>query len=307
MTLRKTVVTGLSLALAAVVLSGTAGCGRKGVSLLPSVTPPSPVVPASKETIRQIGSTTVLPLAEKWREAFNAQHPEVDIAVSGGGSGTGIKALLSGTAEIANASRPMKDKEKRQAAEADINPVEHVVAYDGIALIVHPSNPVSQLSVEQTSDIFVGNIKNWKKVGGPDKEIVLINRDSTSGTYEAFKELVVTLHKSDKSREYAPEALAIQSSQAVVALVKESKGAIGYIGLGYLDHSVKALKVVPMGGGNPVEPAVESVQNKSYPISRALYMYTDGEPTGNIAKYFEYINSQEGQTIVEKLGYVPIF
>ncbi len=306
MTLRKTVVTALSLAIAAVVLSGAAGCGRKPASPLPSVTAPRPAVPAAKETIRQIGSTTVLPLAEKWREGFNQEYPDTEIAVSGGGSGTGINALISGTAEIADASRPMKDKEKNAAKEAGIDPVEHVVAYDGIAVIVHPSNPVSQLSIEQLSDIFVGNIKNWKEIGGPDKEIVLINRDSTSGTYEAFKELVVTLHKTDKEREYAAEALAVQSNQAVVASVKESKRAIGYVGLGYLDESVKVLRVITIGGGEPVEPSIENVQNKSYPISRALYMYTNGEPTGNLAKYFEYIRNPEGQAIVKELGYVPI-
>ena len=288
---REVLAVSLVVVLAAALLASAAGCGR---------------TPAAKETIRQIGSTTVLPLANKWREAFNVQHPDIDIAVSGGGSGTGIKALLSGTAEIADASRPMKDKEKQQAQEAGIEPVEHVVAYDGIAVIVHPSNPVSQLSVEQISDIFVGNIKSWKKVGGPDKEIVLINRDSTSGTYEAFKELVVTLHKSDKSRDYAAEALAIQSNQGVVASVKGSKGAIGYVGLGYLDESIRALKVIPMGGGEPVAASVENVQNKSYPISRALHMYTSGEPIGNLAKYLEYIKSLEGQAIVEQAGYVPI-
>ena len=260
----------------------------------------------NKLTIQQIGSTTLLPLAEKWREGFNQEHPDTEIAVAGGGSGPGINALISGTAEIADASRPMKDKEKNAAKEAGIDPVEHVVAYDGIAVIVHPSNAVSQLSIEQLSDIFVGNIKNWKEIGGPDKEIVLINRDSTSGTYEAFKELVVTLHKSDESREYAPEALAVQSNQAVVASVKESKRAIGYVGLGYLDESVKVLRVITIGGGKPVEPIIENVQNKSYPISRALYMYTNGEPTGNLANYFEYIRSPEGQAIVGELGYVPI-
>ena len=145
-------------------------------------------------TIRQIGSTTLLALAEKWREGFNQEHPDTEIAVSGGGSGTGIKALISGTAEIANASRPIKDKELKQAQEAGVSPLEHVIAYDGIAVIVHPSNQVDELSVEQLSKIFSGQIGNWSELGGPDKDIVLINRDSLSGTYEAFKELVVQMN-----------------------------------------------------------------------------------------------------------------
>jgi len=305
MTLRKTVVTGLSLAIAAVVLSGAPGCGRKPAGPLSSVTPPRPAVPAATQTIRQIGSTTVLHLAEKWREAFNAQHPEVDIAVSGGGSGTGINALINGTAEIANASRPIKDSEKQQAQARGVAPVAHIVAYDGMAVIVHPSNPVGKLSIGQLSDIFSGKTTNWADVGGPDQEIIIINRDSSSGTYEAFKELVVQMHGTASERDYAAAALAMQSNQIVVQTVAASKPAIGYCGLGYLHPSVKPLKVALTDGAEAAEPTAANVKNESYPICRALYMYTDGEPTGVVSDYLEYVKGP-GQQLVEQLGYVPI-
>ncbi len=305
MTLMKIVVTGLALAIAAVVLSGATGCGRKPVGPPPSVTPPRPAVPAATETIRQIGSTTLLALAEKWREGFNQEHPDAEIAVSGGGSGTGINALINGTAEIANASRPIKDSEKQQAQDRGVVPVAHIIAYDGMAVIVHPSNPVGELSIEQLSDIFSGKTTNWRQMGGPDREILIINRDSSSGTYEAFKQLVVQMNGTAPERDYAAAALAMQSNQIVVETVAASKPAIGYCGLGYLQPNVKALKVAATGEAEAIKPTVANVESKSYPISRALYMYTDGEPTGVIADYLEYVKGP-GQQLVEQLGYVPI-
>jgi len=223
----------------------------------------------------------------------------VEIAVSGGGSGTGIKALLSGSAEIADASRPIKDQERKAAEAAGIHPTEHIVAYDGLAVIVHPSNPVTELSVEQLSDIFVGKIRQWREVGGTGGDIVLINRDSSSGTWEAFKNLVVTLNGTAKDRDYAPEALAAPSNQAVLDLVASTKAAIGYVGLSYLNERVKALWITPVGGGAPVPPTVANVQNRSYPISRALYCYTNGEPIGKLGEYIQWIKGPEGQAIVE--------
>lgn len=279
------------------------GCSRQQETPPPGVgSAPS----ASPTTIQQIGSTTILALAEKWQKAFNEIHPNVEIAVSGGGSGTGIKALLDGNAQIANASRPIKQAEKTRAKQKGIQPVEHVVAYDGIAIIVHPSNPVDKLSVEQLSDIFTGNITSWSKVGGADKQIVLISRDSSSGTYKAFEELVVTLGGTDRQRYYAPQALAVQSNQAVVASVQQSRAAIGYCSLGYLDGSVKALKVIPRGGEEAVACTIVNVQAKSYPLSRPLYMYTGSQPTGDLAAYCDYVKGPEGQAIVEQMGYVPI-
>jgi phosphate transport system substrate-binding protein len=262
---------------------------------------------AAGQTIRQIGSTTLLPMAEKWRAAFNEEHPQVDIAVSGGGSGTGIKALLANTAEIANASRAIKSKEVDQAREIGVNPVEHVVAYDGIAVIVHPSNPLKEISLQALSDIYVGETRDWRDVGVYGLgEIQVINRDSSSGTYEVFKEIVVQLHKSDKSRDYTPRTLNQASNQAVKALVARTKGAIGYVGLGYLDEEVKTVKIAPEPGKPGVMPSVETVRDGSYAISRKLFCYTNGQPTGLLKQYMDWIKGPEGQAIAAEVGFVPL-
>lgn len=257
--------------------------------------------------ISQIGSTTVLPLAEEWRAKFNVEHPDIDIAVSGGGSGTGIKALIDGSAEMADSSRDITQKEVDQAEEAGANPVEHVVAYDGIAVIVHPSNPITEISVAELSEIFSGQVTDWDRVGARGMgQIQVVSRDSASGTYESFKELVVTLGGKDESRDYAASALKQTSNQGVLALVAQTKGAIGYVGLGYVDESVTALPVVPLSGGAPVAPSVANVKSGAYPISRALYIYTNGEPTGNVKTYLDWIEGPAGQAIVEDLGFVPV-
>jgi len=213
--------------------------------------------------------------------------------------------LISGTAEIANASRPIKESEKQQAQARGVAPVAHIVAYDGMAVIVNPSNPVGELSIGQLSDIFSGKTTNWRQVGGPEQEILIINRDSSSGTYEAFKKLVVQMNGTAPQRDYAAAALAMQSNQIVVQTVAASKPAVGYCGLGYLQPSVKPLKITATDGAEAVEPTVANVKNESYPIARPLYMYTDGEPTGMVADYIEYVKGP-GQQLVEQLGYVPI-
>jgi phosphate transport system substrate-binding protein len=293
---------GLALAGGALLVAALAGCGRREggrEESLPGT--------AAEKTIRMIGSTTVLPLAEKWREAFNELRPEVDIAVSGGGSGTGIKALISGTAEIAMSSREIKPKEMEQAQQAGLNPAEHVVAYDGIAVIVHPANPLRELSVEQVSDIYAGRVTDWGAVGARGLgEIQVVSRDSASGTYEAFKDLVVTLEGTDKTRDYAAAALKQTSNQAVLALVSKTKSAIGYVGLGYLDDSVRALRLVPMGGGEAVAATGANVASGKYPVSRSLYCYTEGEPTGVLAEFLDWVKGSEGQGVVEELGFVPV-
>ncbi|MBN1458842.1 MAG: phosphate ABC transporter substrate-binding protein [Armatimonadetes bacterium] len=258
-------------------------------------------------TISQIGSTTVLPLAEQWRAKFNAEHPEIDIAVSGGGSGTGLKALIDGSANMANSSREIKQKEIDQAKEAGVNPVEHVVAYDGIAVIVHPSNPIAEISVAELSEVFSGQVTDWDRVGARGMgQIQVVSRDSASGTYESFKELVVTLGGKDESRDYAASALKQTSNQGVLALVGQTKSAIGYVGLGYVDESVKTIAVTPLEGQVSVSPTVENVKSGAYPISRALYIYTSGEPTGSVKTYLDWIQGPAGQAVVEDLGFVPV-
>ena len=261
--------------------------------------PPAPT--GAKETIRQIGSTTVLPAAQKWQPEFNKTHPNVDIAVSGGGSGTGIKALISKTAEIADASRKIEDKEVADAKAAGVNPVEHVVAFDGIAVIVNPDNPVKKLTMQQVSDIYTGKIKKWDEVGGKG-DIQLVNRDTSSGTYGSFKEMVVQF--KDKKADYAPGTLNQASNEAVRTLVAKTKNAIGYVGLAYIDSTIKGVPIDV--NGKLISASVETVQDATYPISRKLYCYTNGEATGALKEYLDWIVGPEGQAIVKEVGYVPL-
>ncbi len=298
------------LALAIPLAALTGGCGRPDSTNSES---------GDREAVAHIGSTTMLPLAEAWQKSFNRKHPEsmhrpeVDISVSGGGSGTGIRALIAGTADIANSSRDIKEKEIAQAREAGVTPVEHVVAYDGIAVISHPSNPLDEISVDQLSDIFSGRVTTWAELGATGMgDTQVVSRDSASGTYEAFKELVVTMGGRDNTRDYAAAVLKQPSNQAVLALVARTKSAIGYVGLGYLDESVKVLPVIPLSmhgpldGGEAVAPTVENVASGDYSVSRALYCYTNGEPRGATKAYLDWIEGPEGQAIVEELGFVPV-
>lgn len=287
-------IAGLSL-LAAVLL---AGCP-------PS--PPSATSPGTSERIHQLGSTTVLPIAREWQQAFNRKYPQVDIAVSGGGSGVGVNALLAGTTDLANASRPLKRKEIEQARAAGVDPVEHIIAYDAIALVVNRANPLGSIRLEDLSDIFVGQVRQWEQVGFPGGgEIQAIGRISASGTYEAFKELVVTLGGQDKHRDYAPQVLQQPSNEAILSLVAQTEAGLGYVSLGYVDEGVKVLAVTPRDGKQAVLPSLETVRNGTYPIGRALYCYTDGEPTGVLKTYLNWALGPEGQALVEELGYVAL-
>lgn len=300
---------GVALAVSVVAL---AGCPQpqEDVGAIIEETPsePGPAEGAGEATtINQIGSTTVLPIAEKWAAAFHEANPNVKINVSGGGSGAGIEALINGTADIANSSRPIKAKEVEQAQAAGVNPVEHTVAHDGLAVVVHPSNPVEALSIEQISDIYVGNVTRWSELGveGP-RDIIAVSRDSSSGTYESFKEMVIQMHGKDQDRDYGATVLKQASNAAVKSTVASSPGAIGYIGLGYVDDSVKVIGIIGLNGGDPVTPSAETVKDKSYPIARALYMYTNGEPTGAIKDYLDWGLSPEGQKLVEEAGFIPV-
>ena len=314
MNTRKLTVALILGALMALALVTLTGCPKPAPDNTSTITPAeqvSPQAPAEPtgeaQKIVQLGSTTVLPIAEKWRVAFNKLHPEVDMAVSGGGSGAGIEALMSGTCDIADASRPLEDKEIAAAEAAGFEPVRHVVARDGIAVIVNPANPITSLDFQALSDIFVGDLTSWDKVGAPGLgDIQIISRDSSSGTYEAFKEIVVTLHGDDKDRDYSPAALKQASNQAVLALVAQTKGAIGYVGLGYVDDTVRALAISPPEGGDAVEATAANVNSGAYPISRELFMYTRGKPSGVIKQYFDWGLGASGQEIVADLGFVPV-
>ena len=247
-----------------------------------------------RQTIIIRGSTTVLPIAQRAAEAYMEKHPDVDIRVSGGGSSVGVQSVGEGIADIGMASRELKDEEKSRYP--DLKPV--VIAKDGIAIIVHPDNPVTSLTLEQIRGIYNGTYTNWKEVGGPDEEIVVVNRDSASGTREFFWKHV--MHKED----FVATALEKNSNGAVKQTVSQTPNAIGYVGLGYLDGSVKALKIKK--DGEEIEPTVENVLNGKYPIARSLYMITNGEPEGLVKDFIDFVLSEEGQKIVEEEGFVPI-
>ncbi|KUK23355.1 MAG: Phosphate ABC transporter substrate-binding protein, PhoT family [Thermotoga petrophila] len=249
---------------------------------------------AQAKDISMVGSTTVLPIAQACAEEFMDLNPNVNVSVKGGGSGVGIAALIDGTCDIANASRPMKVGEIRKAKEKGVNPVAHVIAKDGIAVVVHPSNPINGLTLEQLKAIYTGKINNWKEVGGRDMKIVVVSRDSASGTYETFHELVL---KGEKLR---GDALLLASNQAVATTVVQTEGAIGYIGLGYLSQKVKALKI------DGIAPSKETVVDGSYKLARPLFMYTNGEPKGLVKEFIDFVLSPEGQKIVEEQGFIPV-
>ena len=249
---------------------------------------------ALAENIVIKGSTTVLPIAQVALDAYVKANPGINISLSGGGSGEGIKALIDKTTDIANSSREIKPKEVEQAKAKGINPTETIVAYDGIVPIVSPKNKVKDLTVDQLSQIYQGKITNWKDVGGDNLKIVVISRDSSSGTFEAWGELVLNKAK------VLPQAQLQASNGAIIQAVSKNKYAIGYVGLGYLNKSVKPLSV------KGVKASVETCISKTYPVSRPLYMYTDGNPKGEAAKFIKFILSPAGQKLVEKEGFVPL-
>lgn len=297
-----------------VLLTGLlAGCPSKApapdAGVLPPPPPPAPVAGAGGSgNIKQIGSTTVLPIAQKWQTAFNKLHPEIHIAVSGGGSGTGIKELIGKTADLANSSRKIKSSEVEQAQAAGVNPKEIPIAYDGIAVIVNRDNPLTELSLEKVSEIYSGTVKKWDALGAPGLgDIQVVARDSSSGTYESFKEMAIQLHGDAKDRDYVASALQQTSNEGVLQTVAQAKGAIGYVGLGYVTDKVKVLKIIPKGAGQAaVVPDEHTVRDGSYPISRMLYVYTDGEPSGVLKTYLDWCLGPEGQALVKEVGYIPL-
>ncbi len=256
--------------------------------------------------IENKGSDTIVNLALAWAERYQTDHPDVRISVTGGGSGTGLAALINGTVDLANASRKIKDEEIDEARANDIEPVEHTIARDAIAVIVHPDNPVSELTLEQISDIYSGKISNWKEVGGEDRPIVRLSRETNSGTHVYFLETVLRLGSKEDKTLFSMDTLLLPSSEGIIAEVRQNPNAIGYDGLGYVPHDVKKIAIAKSAGEPYVLPSVETVNDKSYPIARDLYMYTAGEPTGIIKEYLDWILSPEAQQIVLELGFVPI-
>ena len=250
---------------------------------------------AQQKQITMTGSTTVLPIAQKAAETFMKMHSDVNISVSGTGSGDGVKSIIDGTADIGNASRDMKAKEKKLAESKGVKPVRHTVALDCIVPVIHPSNPVSDLTIEQLKAIYSGKVKNWKDVGGNDKPIAVISRDSSSGTFEVWNERVL---EGEKVR---PDAQLQASNGAVAQAVAGNKYAIGYVGIGYLNPNLKGLTV------NGVTASGATAMDESYPVARALFMFTAGEPTGVVKDFLDFVKSPEGQKLAEEEGFVAAY
>lgn len=268
------------------------GCGRSGES--------------SRKVIQNKGSDTLVNVAQAWAETYRTIDPTIAVAVSGGGSGTGIAALINGTVDIANASRAMTDSELEQARSNGQEPVEFVVGYDAIVVLVHKDNPIEQISLDQLATIYGegGETENWTDLGFEvpgcaGQEVIRVSRQNNSGTYSYFRSAVL-----GSDRDYKLGSRDMNGSKDVVDLVQNTPCAIGYSGLAYATPEVKMVPIV-QDGSDAVSPSVESAIDGSYPISRPLFMYTNGQPTGHVKVYLDWILSNEGQCIIQKKGYAP--
>jgi len=282
---------GYALAISLLVLTA---CGRSGVE--------------GRVVIQNKGSDTLVNVAQAWAEAYSKKTTDCAIAVTGGGSGTGISAMINGTVDIANASRKMKDKEIQAAEKNGIEPIEHVVGFDALAVYVHKDNPIESLTLEQLAGIYGegGEIVSWDQLGvevpeAKDQEIILVSRQNNSGTYAYFREAVL-----GEGREYKLATKDMHGSKDVVDLVAHTRGAIGYSGLAYATDHVKIVSVKASADAPAVAPTVQSAVDGSYPIARPLFMYTAGEPKGAIKAYMDWILSDEGQRIILEKGYAPV-
>ncbi len=286
---KKLLTTALSLLVASLIL---VGCSEKSKDSQPA---------AKYITIK--GSDTMVHLASAWAEAYMEAHPDADLSVTGGGSGTGIAALLNGTTDICIASRSIKTKEVTLAKEKGLNPNEIVTSRDGIAVVVNPGNPVTELTIEQIGKIYTGVYTNWSQLGGGDHEIVILSRESSSGTYVFFQEHVM------KKKDYSANAMLMPSTSAIIQSVSQDAWAIGYVGLGYgvqAGDKVKMLHVKTDADAPAVVPSVATVQDASYGIARPLHFYTNGTPAGITKGFVDFVLSDAGQKIVLESGYVPI-
>jgi phosphate transport system substrate-binding protein len=265
-----------------------------------------PAAESASNYIENKGSDTIVNLALAWAEQYQSEHPDIRISVTGGGSGTGLASLINGTVGIANASRKISADELSQAEAKGIHPVEHVIARDAIAVMVNPENPVSQLTIQQISDIYSGKIVNWKEVGGDDRPIVRLSRETNSGTHVYFLETVLRLGDKNNKTLFSMDTLLLPSSEGIVNELRSNPNAVGYDGLGYVPKDLKTIAIARKAGEAYVLPAIATVNDKSYAIARDLYMYTAGEATGAEKYYLDWIVSAEAQQIVARLGFVPI-
>ena len=261
---------------------------------------------SNKNSIQIKGSDTMVNLSQAWAERYMQINPGEFAAVTGGGTGTGLSSLISGTCDIANASRNIKDKEISLAKQRGINPFEIKVGLDGLAVVVNPANPVSKLTTRQLADIFTGKATNWKDVGGKDQKIVLLSREVNSGTHVYFKEHILRNGNPDGKEEFASNALMLPSSQAIADEVAGNSGSIGYYGMGYISPKQKPIAVAKDAKSPYVAPTIDNVIKGTYPISRPLLVYTNGKPAGLVKKFVDFMLSKEGQEIVLKTDFVPV-
>jgi|SRR5690554_841544 len=244
------------------------------------------------------GSDTVLPLSQKEAESYMKKNPSASITVTGGGSGVGLASLLAGTTDIAQASRKIKFLEKQKLEEKGRHFKEVIVAYDALAIVVHPTNKVTNLTREQLEGIFTGKITNWKQVGGADLKIIPYSRETSSGTYEFFREIVL------KNKNYMNGIMSMPATGSIIQSVSQTKGAIGYVGLAYLNSNVKPIHVSYDGGKRFVKPSVSNAHNKTYPIIRPLYFYYLVKSAPKVKPFINYVLSAEGQKIVSEIGFI---
>lgn len=259
-----------------------------------------------KNSIQIKGSDTMVNLGQAWAEKYMEKNSGSFVAVTGGGSGTGLSSLISGTCDIAMSSRNIKDKEVTLAKQKGINPFEIKVALDGLAVVVNPANPLNKLTLDQLAGIFTGSIANWKEVGGKDEKIVILSREVNSGTHVYFKEHVLRKGNAGGKEEFAPGALLLSSSQAIADEVSGNSAAIGYYGMGYISSKHKPVAIAKDNKSEYINPGIENVLSGKYPISRPLFLYTNGAPQGLIKKFIDYTLSKEGQDIVVKTDFVPV-
>lgn len=282
----------ISALLIVIVLTTVSGCSKR-----------SDQTKSEKRYITVKGSDTMVHLVSSWAEAFMKKQPEIEISVTGGGSGTGIAALINGTTDICAASRKIKEKEKKLAEQKGISPRGISVARDGIAVVVNPRNPVSELSMEQLAKMFTAAYTRWDQVGGPDEEIIVLSRESSSGTYVFFQEHVL------KKQDYTQRAMLMPATSAIIQSVSSDKWAIGYVGLGYAlaaKGKVKIVAVKAYDNSEAVSPSEQTVKSGEYSIARLLYFYLNGEAGGTVKNFIDFCLSDEGQTIVRETGYVAV-
>ncbi|OGW89373.1 MAG: hypothetical protein A3A73_01265 [Omnitrophica bacterium RIFCSPLOWO2_01_FULL_50_24] len=260
----------------------------------------------AEDSIQMKGSDTMVNLGQAWAEAFMEEHPSAFIAVTGGGSGTGIAALISGTCDIAQSSRDITQKERDLATANGIEVHELATALDAVAFVVHPDNPITQLTLEELSKIFTGSLTNWKELGGLDQPILVLSRERNSGTHVFALEEVVRLGNPKGPEEFAPSVLMMPSSQAIEQEVAGNPAAIGYFGMGYLGPRVKPVQVFQKKNGAYIEPTLDHVTDGTYPLARPLYFYLPKTPSGIVKDFVDFVLSEKGQSVVLDMGFVPL-